>query len=130
MICYLFHFLMQSLDDITALYKKQAATAPTELPVVLAQSIIVDVIDYFYQRARRDNSNDNNQTMNNDEAGCSVPFSNNVGAENDNAYDNVHFCDDRFDDVARDADSPVQASQENIRDAPVSSPVVEAARVG
>ena len=73
MICYLFHFLMQSLDDITALYKKQAATAPTELPVVLAQSIIVDVIDYFYQRGRRDNSNDNNQTMNNDEAGCSVP---------------------------------------------------------
>ena len=49
-----------------------------------------------------------------------------VGAENDNAYDNVHFCDDRFDDVARDADSPVQVSQENIRDAPV----VEAAHVG
>ena len=68
--------------------------------------------------------------MNNDEAGCSVPFSNNVGAENDNAYDNVHFCDDRFDDVARDADSPVQVSQENIRDAPVSTPVVEAAHVG
>ena len=64
--------------------------------------------------------------MNNDEAGCSVPFSNNVGAENDNAYDNVHICDDRFDDVARDADSPVQVSQENIRDAPV----VEAAHVG
>ena len=49
-----------------------------------------------------------------------------VGAENDNAYDNVHFCDDRFDDVARDADSPVQVSHENIRDASV----VEAAHVG
>ena len=73
MICYLFHFFMQSLDDIIALYKKHAVAAPTELPAVLAQSIIVDVIDYFYQRARRDNSNDNNQTMNNDEAGCSVP---------------------------------------------------------
>ena len=49
MICYLFHFLMQSLDDITALYKKHAAAGPIELPAVLSQNIIVDVIDYFYQ---------------------------------------------------------------------------------
>ena len=38
---------MQSLEDITDLYKKHVVAAPNEVPPVYAQSIIVDIIDYF-----------------------------------------------------------------------------------
>ncbi|CAL4967943.1 unnamed protein product [Urochloa decumbens] len=61
----------QILDDITALYTKHAAAPPpSEMPYGSAKtkSIIVDVIQYFYQRSQRDKSAGNIPSMNNGEA--------------------------------------------------------------
>lgn len=102
---------MQSLEDITDLYKKHVAAAPNEVSPVYAQSIIVDIIDYFYQRAQKDKSNDNRRSTNSAEATCSTPCSNIFAASNNTGDDNgLHF-DYHYDNVA--GDSPVQTPEDN-----------------
>jgi len=102
---------MQSLEDITDLYKKHVAAAPNEVSPVYAQSIIVDIIDYFYQRAQKDKSNDNRRSTNSAEATCSTPCSNIFAAGNNTGDDNgLHF-DYHYDNVA--GDSPVQTPEDN-----------------
>jgi hypothetical protein len=122
-------FSPQSLDDITALYTKHAAAAPNELSPDFAQSIIVDVIDYFYQRAQREKSNENMQSMNNGEATCSGP-SNNVAAENNNADNNGQYFDEPIDNVVADVHSPVQVREDILPDVLVSTPIVQSMEVG
>lgn len=55
-----FSFLCQTVDDVTTIYTKHAA-ASNDSDVENAQSIIVDTIRYFYERALCDNSPDTSE---------------------------------------------------------------------
>ncbi|KAG2603192.1 hypothetical protein PVAP13_5KG753201 [Panicum virgatum] len=98
-------FSPQSLEDITDLYKKHVAAAPNEVSPVYAQSIIVDIIDYFYQRAQKDKSNDNRRSTNSAEATWDSPVQ--------TPEDNGHHTDDHHDNVV--GDRPVEAADVNVQ---------------
>ncbi|CAL4993461.1 unnamed protein product [Urochloa decumbens] len=111
-------YVIDTLDDISALYTKHAAAAPSEAPCGSAKSIMVDLIHYFYQRSQIDQPDGVTPPMNNAEASTSRPFTNIVEDEHNNctrnksAIETGHSSDYGNDSVMHHGQTPLDAGHE------------------
>nr|CAB3457497.1 unnamed protein product [Digitaria exilis] len=85
------NFSPRSLADITAIYTKHSTSASHDDRPELVKNIMVDLMEYFHQRAIQDNSSENVQPRNIGEASVSGGLSRgcqmNDGNDRDNDYD-------------------------------------------